>query len=105
MSKDKTSTSFLEVSSRSAKNKDRYYLSVVDVHVKSEHDTDINLKLPDGNTISIQYRPESNTLDICLENSCLVHNWGPGMSAAPKEKGAGSHVRKAEQICIDLDES
>lgn len=79
---------------------DQYAISDVAIAIPA-NDTDIDLQLPDGSSILIQFRPESNTVDVCLPQNMRVINWiGNQMKPAPKI-GLG-HVRNCGQLCIAL---
>jgi len=66
-------------------------------------ETDIDLKLPGGQVIQLQYRLEAPSIDVCLPNECDVTNWqGDDMEPA-RQSLDGSHVRQAKQLVIDLD--
>jgi hypothetical protein len=68
------------------------------------HDADIELFLPNGQRISVQYRVESPSIDICLPFNTSVNNWkGTDLKDAPAVHGQ-KHVRLAGQLCIDLPE-
>lgn len=69
------------------------------------HDTDINVKLPSGKLIQLQFRVESPSIDVCLPYECGVTNWiGEDMTPAPPA-GVGkkqAHMRLCNQLVIDL---
>jgi hypothetical protein len=82
-------------------------------------DNDVDLVLPNGEVISLQFRCEAPTLDIVLPEDLAVTNWeGDDMSPAlpfhPKnDTGAvinaddfnfneDGHIRVAKQLCIGL---
>lgn len=82
---------------------DGYTSSQVNVKIEEDHDTDIELTLPSGEIVILQYREESKTLDVCLHGKLhVVRNWAEGMKAAPRAVGQPIHVRKANQLCIEL---
>jgi hypothetical protein len=65
------------------------------------HDTDVNLVLPNGDTIALQYRVEGPSIDVVLPYDTSVTNWkGEDMEDAPK---CGKEcIRLAKQLVIDL---
>ena len=83
--------------------KNHYTTSDVSIDIP-DHDTDIHLKLPNGESITLQFRPEGNTVDICLPKNMQVHNWqGSDMKPAPKQRGNKlEHIRNADQLCVQL---
>lgn len=67
-----------------------------------DKETDIDVVLPCGKIIQLQYRLESPSIDICLPTECGVTNWiGDDMDPAPPVK-TKSHIRLAKQLVIDL---
>ena len=79
---------------------DQYTISDFAIPIPT-NDSDIALHLPDGSEIVIQFRTESNSVDICLPQNMQVINWiGQEMKPAPKI-GLG-HVRNCGQLCIEL---
>lgn len=78
-------------------------------------DTDLNLKLPNGQIIQLQFRiGECESLDICLGADLTVTNWiGVDTAPAPMVCQGGDdfrgdddqeHVRLAQQLCVDFPE-
>ena len=71
-----------------------------------QHDCDVNLRLPNGEVIAVQYRVEGYSIDVCLPQDLSVINWtGDDMEPAPEAEklSAGMpHVRLAKQLCIGL---
>ncbi len=69
-------------------------------------ETDVDLVLPNGQVISLQYRLEAPSIDVCLPEDLAVTNWtGDDMEPAPEAGplSAGfAHVRLAKQLVIDL---
>jgi hypothetical protein len=69
---------------------------------------DIILKLPDGKTITLQYRNYAGTeqecnysIDLVLSQETNVYNWlGTGMVPAPTIGRNATHIHNADQICI-----
>ena len=62
----------------------------------------VDLILPRGQLIQLQYRLESPSIDVCLPTECGVTNWeGDDMEPA-KVVGKLEHVRNAKQLVIDL---
>jgi len=71
-------------------------------HKISVHDeTDIDIILPNGQVIQLQYRLEAPSIDVCLPEPTSVTNWiGDDMEPAPL---AGQpHVHLAQQLVIDI---
>ncbi len=65
-------------------------------------ETDVNLVLPNGQVIQIQYRLEGPSIDVCLPTECCVTNWqGDDMEPAPAYKKEDC-VRLAKQLVIEL---
>ena len=76
----------------------------VDVNVTAR-DTDVIVRLPNGDQLVLQFRVDGPSVDICLpDNMEVINLQGDGMEPAEavKGKGGGSHVRKAKQLCIPL---
>ena len=67
-------------------------------------ETDIDIVLPNGQVIKLQYRLESPSIDVCLPTECRVTNWkGDDMEpAGPSQGGHKYHVRDAKQLVIDF---
>ena len=66
-------------------------------------ETDVDVVLPNGEIIQLQYRLETPSIDVCLPTECTVTNWeGDDMEAAPTCHDT-SHVHYAKQLVIDLD--
>jgi len=67
-------------------------------------ETDIDVVLPNGQVIELQYRLESPSIDVCLPTECRVTNWkGDDMEpAGTNGRGHKHHVRDAKQLVIDL---
>jgi hypothetical protein len=85
-------------------SKSGYYTSSdVDVRLPN-HDTDVNLRLPNGRSLVIQFRVEGPSLDFLLPGKQHVHNWrGTEMKPARVPKGQEPHVHLADQLMIPLD--
>ncbi len=67
------------------------------------HDADIELIMPNGETVTAQWRVEGPSLDIQFSKRQAVHNWkGDGMKPAAKQSKGNGHVRKANQLMIPL---
>jgi len=65
-------------------------------------ETDIDLILPRGQLVQLQYRLESPSIDVCLPTECGVVNWqGDDMEPADVVDKQG-HIRNAKQLVIDL---
>jgi len=65
------------------------------------HECDVNLRLPHGEVIALQYRLESPSIDVVMPDNVAVTNWeGDDMQPAKSIKRA--HIRKAKQIVLDL---
>lgn len=96
----------LKVTKQTSKNRG-YVSSDVSVYLE-EHDTDINVVLPNGSTVSLQFRMSEDeesypTLDVLLPEHMHVHNWrGEGMKPAKTPKGQGKEVHDADQLMIPL---
>ena len=76
----------------------------VDVSVTAR-DTDVTVRLPNGDQFVLQFRVDGPSLDICLpENMEVINLQGDGTRPAESVEGksGGSHVRKAKQLCIPL---
>jgi len=72
------------------------------IQLKHE-ETDIDIVLPTGVVIELQYRLEAPSIDVVLPHETSITNWsGDDMEPAPKSF-AMEHVRLAKQIVIDLD--
>ena len=78
-----------------------------------KHDTDITVTFPGGQSVTLQWRVEGPSLDICLEQDETVICWkGDAMEPAPVDphhrtsvqgpSGKAQHVRKAAQLCLPL---
>ena len=91
-----------------------YKYSVVEINVPP-HDTDVELILRNGKVVSLQWRVETPSLDVCLpEEEHLVTCWrGNDMEPAPAFKWArhskaeqkhfkDGHVRRCGQLVIDF---
>ncbi len=67
-------------------------------------ETDIDIVLPQGQVIQLQYRLEAPSLDVCLPEATSVTNWiGDDMKPAPLNgRERNSHVHKAQQLVIDI---
>lgn len=74
-----------------------------------KHDTDVTLRLPNGQLMEVQFRVEQPSVDFVLPEDCAVTNWqGDDMEPAKAlrgKPGQGSmaHVRLAKQLAIPLD--
>lgn len=65
-------------------------------------ETNVDIVLPGGQIIQLQYRLLSPSIDICLPIECGVTNWqGDDMEPA-EQVGKLPHVRSAKQLVIDL---
>jgi hypothetical protein len=80
------------------------------VRVGDDVEFDIDVVLPGGRVVVLQYRnyegdPSTGngaSLDVCLDRNCPVINWiGTDMTSAPQEPGM-AHIRLADQLCICL---
>lgn len=73
------------------------------VKVKS-HDFDLSLLLPNGDAITLQFRPESDTMDVLLPWDTVVYNWkGSDMRPAPQLDSSRPHARRGvDQLCVNL---
>lgn len=65
-------------------------------------DTDIDLVLPNGQVIKLQYRLENPSIDICLPTECGVTNWKGNDMEPAKMIQHCPHYRYAKQLVIDL---
>lgn len=67
-------------------------------------DTDIDIVLPQGQVIQLQYRLLSPSIDVCLPEATSVTNWiGDDMEPAPLDGRQNmGHVHKAQQLVIDI---
>ena len=67
-------------------------------------ETDIDIVLPGGQIIQLQYRLEAPSLDICLPEPTSVCNWiGDDMDPAPLSgRRTKPHVHQAQQLVIDI---
>jgi len=63
------------------------------------NDTDVNIKLPNGQVISIQFRIESPSIDVILPFAGYVTNWIDDMN--PAREGTDNTLI-ADQIVISL---
>ena len=69
-----------------------------------ENDADIELKFPNGKTMTLQWRVESPSIDVLLPETLPVSNWiGTDMKPAPKF-GKHAEVRNADQLMLPLPE-
>lgn len=73
------------------------------------HDTDINVLLPNGEQVILQFRVESPSLDIILPGDLPVTNWsGDDMQPAKALRYKGmhmwAHIRKAKQLVVSFNE-
>ncbi len=65
-------------------------------------ETDIDVVLPGGQLIQLQFRTLSPSIDICLPEECGVTNW-QGDDMEPAEAvGDKDYVRFAKQLVVDL---
>lgn len=69
------------------------------VHIPDVGEYDINLILPSGEHIVLQYRNEGNfpSLDICFECERAVTNWSRDMKPAPN-----AHGLPEDHLCFQL---
>ena len=68
-----------------------------------DHDFDINLRLPNGQLVALQWRIESPSMDVVLPENLSVVNWiGDDMEPAPKVKDCPAHIRQAKQLVIEF---
>ena len=81
----------------------RYKFTKKEIKIKP-HDTDLEITLPNEDTVLIQFRPEGGTMDINFTKPTTVHNWMVDMKPAPMEKfkPPHAHIRRAIQLCVDL---
>lgn len=64
-------------------------------------ETDIDVVLPNGQIIQLQYRLEAPSIDVCLPEVTSVTNWiGDDMEPAPLH--GKPHIHMAQQLVIDL---
>lgn len=66
-----------------------------------DHDTDIMVKLPNGLYMELQWRPEGQSVDVCMDEHTTVMNWADDMKPAPAVKGTKDCYR-AVQLVIDM---
>lgn len=81
-----------------------YTSSAVTVKVP-DHDTDIMVKLPNGRYFELQWRVETQCVDVCMDNHTWVHNWSDNMAAAKpvgRVRNEGGHIRDAVQLLLDM---
>ena len=67
-------------------------------------ETDVDIVLPNGQIIQLQYRLDSPSIDVWLPEATQVTNWiGDDMEPAPLfGTGARPHVHQAQQLVIDI---
>ena len=73
----------------------------------NNQETDIDVVLPGGKLIQLQYRLEGPSIDICLPAECVVTNWEgddmkPAQTATWGCPRPSPHVLSAKQLVIDL---
>lgn len=84
-------------------------MSVLKQICLTDEDANINLVLPNGKLIQLQYRVEGQSIDVVLPTNLRVTNWiGDDMQPAPAVHPLGTshpidHCRTAKQLVIDLD--
>lgn len=67
-----------------------------------KRDTDIDIVLPGGQVVQLQFRVMSPSIDVCLPEECSVTNWeGDDMKPA-SPVGGKAHVLLAKQLAINL---
>lgn len=65
---------------------------------------DVEVKLPAGRMITLQYRNyEDPCVDIILDRQHIVYNFA-NESMDPAKAAGGAHIRKADQLCIPLND-
>ena len=77
----------------------------IKVNLPQDQETDVVLVLPNGQEITLQYRLEQPSIDVCLPEDLYVTNWqGDDMEPAPAidDDPERSHERLAKQLCIGL---
>ena len=110
----------MNITRNSVKHTGRHTLyGEVDIEL-GDHDADIALVLPNGDKVTLQYRVEAPSIDVCLDTAASVTCWqGDDMDPAPKMTAhpdnpfakklealyAQGHIRYAKQLVIDLDPS
>ncbi len=90
----------LKITEMTQKAESGYTSSAVTVQVP-DNDTDIMVKLPNGRYMELQWRVESQCVDVCMDKHSPVHNWSNDMAAA-KPVRKEQHVRNAIQLVIDM---
>ncbi len=75
------------------------------IDLPATSDVDVNLRLPNGRIMVVQYRIEGGSIDICLPENTPVVNWqGDDMEPAIGLDGfPEGNVRMAKQLMIELD--
>lgn len=85
---------------------DRIVGTVVDIQLPNDAECDINLIFPNGKVMSLQYRLEAPSIDVCFEEKLHVTNWKDNMEPADAvswpEHGVQDHIRDAVQLVIDF---
>jgi len=96
----------LEVLECSVVIRDNYRFGTMEIQLPN-YEADIKLVLPNGEHITLQYRLEGPSIDVCMPWDTSVTNWkGDDMEDAPPltEDKAHAHIRMAKQLVIDLPE-
>jgi hypothetical protein len=94
----------IKVNTKTKKHGDRYTFTTATLQLP-RHECDVDLVLPNGQVISLQYRLEGPSLDVVLPEDTYVTNWqGDDMDPAfPAKEFPDGHVRIAKQLVIDID--
>lgn len=74
----------------------------VRVELPQDHEADVILVMPGGQEITLQYRLESPSIDICLPQPLLVTNWKDGDLTPAQTDKKHPNMLKVQQTCIDL---
>lgn len=69
----------------------------------AKQDFDINLYLPNRQRITLQFRTEYSSLDICLPEICESVNWiDDDLTPSTISDNERSNMLAVKQICINL---
>lgn len=75
----------------------------IKIQLPDQDECDIDLVFPNGKIMSLQYRLESPSIDICMEEELSVTNWkGDDMEPADPLQEDAPHIRNAKQLVIDF---